>query len=36
MAEMVPDSLPPGRSIGEGRLFDVLKRVRDECVTYCE
>ena len=36
MAEMVPDSLPGGRSVGEERLFDVLKRLPDDCVVYYE
>ena len=36
MAEMVPDSLPAGRSQGERRLFDVLTRLPDDCVVYYE
>jgi hypothetical protein len=36
MAEMVPDSLPAGRSQGERRLFDILCRLPDDCVVYYE
>jgi len=36
MAEMIPDRMPPGTSIGEKRLFEILQRLPDDCIVYYE
>jgi hypothetical protein len=36
MAQMIPDSLPPGCSIGEKLLFSRLQDLPDECIVYHE
>jgi hypothetical protein len=36
MAQMIPERLPSRASRGEERLFDVLKRLPDNCIVYYE
>ncbi|MDR2175432.1 MAG: AAA family ATPase [Synergistaceae bacterium] len=36
MAQMIPDRLPDRASKGEGRVFDILKRLPDDCIVYYE
>ncbi|MDM7995626.1 MAG: 3'-5' exonuclease [Acidobacteriota bacterium] len=36
MAEMIPDRLPAGCSIGEKRLFDILQMLPEDCIVYYE
>lgn len=36
MAEMIPDRVPPGKSIGERKLFDRLRDLPDDHIVYYE
>lgn len=36
MAQMIPDEVPPGRSLGERRLFSVLQTLPDDHLVYWE
>jgi hypothetical protein len=36
MAEMIPDRFPLGGSVGEEKVFGVLKRLPSECIVYYE
>jgi len=36
MAQMVPDSMPPGKSVGEQMLFSRLQILPDDCLVYYE
>ena len=36
MAQMIPERLPARASRGEERLFDVLKKLPDDCIVYYE
>lgn len=36
MAQMIPDAVPPGRSMGERRVFSTLQGLPDDCWVYYE
>jgi hypothetical protein len=36
MAEMIPDRLPAGCSIGEKKFFDILQNLLVDCIVYYE
>jgi hypothetical protein len=36
MAEMIPESIPSGKPLGERLVFDLLQRLPDDCLVYYE
>lgn len=36
MAEMIPDRMPSGASMGEKRVFELLQKLPDTCIAYYE